>query len=419
MEWIIYKHTNKINGKCYIGQTKQNATVRWANGLGYNPYNSPKNCVFWNAIKRYGWDNFIHEIIEKNIKSQSEANEREIHWIRYFNSYVGFVNSNGYNMTLGGDSHEHQGLKVVQIDKNLKEINTFCSISNASKLTKISKSQIGRVCRGEKLTAGGYFWCYSKNYSENWTPKSNTQCCPVYQIDPDTKSVIGVFDSIIDAANQTNTNYQGIIQCCKRKTAKSNNYCWCYQWDLTDDWQPAKSERQKKIFCVEEKKVYNNAKLAAKEHNCNYQHILHSCNKLKGFNTVGGYHWCYLRDKSNFVERIDADLSPVYCVNTGEYFKSIQEASKAKNASASSISFCCRNLHKTACGLTWCYAKDYTTSLKCNKTKERKIKCIELNQIFDSISKAARQLKIARGSLSNCLAKLNKTSGGYHWEYVD
>ena len=62
--WVIYKHTNLINGKIYIGQTCQNPEDRWDYGCGYKKH----NLHFYNAIKKYGWkEGFSHEIIEKNI----------------------------------------------------------------------------------------------------------------------------------------------------------------------------------------------------------------------------------------------------------------------------------------------------------------------------------------------------------------
>lgn len=62
--YCIYKHTNLINGKVYIGQTCQSPEKRFGkNGNGY------RGCrYFYNAIECYGWDNFEHEILETNLK---------------------------------------------------------------------------------------------------------------------------------------------------------------------------------------------------------------------------------------------------------------------------------------------------------------------------------------------------------------
>lgn len=60
---VIYMHTSP-SGKHYIGQTKQKINNRFrSDGSGY------KQCrVFYNAIKKYGWNNFKHEILEKKYK---------------------------------------------------------------------------------------------------------------------------------------------------------------------------------------------------------------------------------------------------------------------------------------------------------------------------------------------------------------
>ena len=97
MEWIIYKHTNKNNGKSYIGQTRQTLDRRWRNGVGYTRDNC--DTYFARAIKKYGWDNFVHEVIEDNILSQDIANQRETFWIGFYDSV-----KNGYNSNYGGDS---------------------------------------------------------------------------------------------------------------------------------------------------------------------------------------------------------------------------------------------------------------------------------------------------------------------------
>ena len=102
MAWIIYCHQNKINGKRYIGQTKQNLRNRWRNGNGYKP-NYKYNSKFYNAILKYGWDNFEHIILEKDIETLDEANARESYWISYYDTFNN--NEKGYNMTPGGDNH--------------------------------------------------------------------------------------------------------------------------------------------------------------------------------------------------------------------------------------------------------------------------------------------------------------------------
>mgnify|MGYP002658749408 CR=1 FL=1 len=69
MSYCVYKHTNKINGKVYIGQSS-NIKERWSRkGTCY------KGCTyFYNAIQKYGWDNFEHIILKdvsyKHIRAQ-------------------------------------------------------------------------------------------------------------------------------------------------------------------------------------------------------------------------------------------------------------------------------------------------------------------------------------------------------------
>ena len=93
--YYIYMHKNKINGKIYIGQTCQKPEYRWNHGEGYkeSPY-------FYQAIKKYGWDNFEHIILFEGLTA-SEANQKEIDLIKEYNT----MNENfGYNCQAGGQS---------------------------------------------------------------------------------------------------------------------------------------------------------------------------------------------------------------------------------------------------------------------------------------------------------------------------
>lgn len=71
----IYKYTNLINGKIYIGQTKNSLEKRALNGTNYKG-----SRYFYNAIQKYGWNNFIPEILEDGL-SLDKANIREEYYI--------------------------------------------------------------------------------------------------------------------------------------------------------------------------------------------------------------------------------------------------------------------------------------------------------------------------------------------------
>ena len=91
-KYCVYVHTNKVNGKKYIGITCRNPEVRWQNGQGYK--RQPK---FYAAIQKYGWDGFTHEIVFDGLTLQ-EANDKEREMIELYDSM-----SNGYNLTEGGE----------------------------------------------------------------------------------------------------------------------------------------------------------------------------------------------------------------------------------------------------------------------------------------------------------------------------
>ena len=94
-KYVVYRHTSP-SGKCYIGLTKD-YELRCMQHK-----NSNNVCAaFRNALEKYGWDNFTHEILEENLTLQ-EANDREKYFIEYHNS----LSPNGYNLTTGGDTFE-------------------------------------------------------------------------------------------------------------------------------------------------------------------------------------------------------------------------------------------------------------------------------------------------------------------------
>lgn len=93
----IYKITNNINGKIYIGKTVKSIERRfWEHK---NNAKKGRKTALYNAIRKYGEDNFSIEII-CNCNTLEELNEKEIYYINKFNSSK---SKYGYNLTSGGD----------------------------------------------------------------------------------------------------------------------------------------------------------------------------------------------------------------------------------------------------------------------------------------------------------------------------
>lgn len=205
-KYTVYIHKNKINGKQYIGLTsKHNPTARWQNGNGYKL--QPK---FYNAILKYGWDNFEHIIVKTHL-TREEASDLEKQLILKYDTKN---NKNGYNDRDGGIegyilteeqkklrawakgkkfSKEHckkisEGLKnrafseesrkkmseakliagTFQGENNPKAQKVICietnqifnTIKEASETMHINRDGISKTCRGIQKKAGGYHWKY-------------------------------------------------------------------------------------------------------------------------------------------------------------------------------------------------------------------------------------------------------------------
>lgn len=151
----IYKTTNLINGKIYIGQTSKNNENYFGSGS-----------IILKSIKKYGANNFSKETIEE-CDSKEKLNEKEIYWIKFFNSTNKKI---GYNISNGGDGGNLGVVVNKKISKSLKNSewmiehtklmkgndyrkgkqapNKGISMTEEQKI-KISKSKIGK--NGKKI----------------------------------------------------------------------------------------------------------------------------------------------------------------------------------------------------------------------------------------------------------------------------
>ena len=119
----IYKITNLINNKSYIGQTAQTIEKRWKEHQRNKNYPYFQHLLLYKALNKYGLENFT---IENIIEIDDEyLNEEEIKWITYYKSY-----ENGYNMTKGGTSR-----KILELC-NKDIINDYLYLKSARKVAK-------------------------------------------------------------------------------------------------------------------------------------------------------------------------------------------------------------------------------------------------------------------------------------------
>jgi group I intron endonuclease len=135
--YSVYQHINKINGKIYIGITKQLPEKRW--GKGGNNYKSSPH--FYSAIQKYGWDNFEHKILYEGL-TYAEACEKEKELIKKFQS---MNREFGYNSTSGGDSFVMNTETRQKISKSMMgNQNGLGHPCLEEKKKKISEAQRGR-----------------------------------------------------------------------------------------------------------------------------------------------------------------------------------------------------------------------------------------------------------------------------------
>ena len=134
MRGFIYKITNTVNGKSYIGQTIQNVKERFYQHCATKCSKAVSNMAIHRAIKKYGKSNFTVEVIEEI--DFANLNDRERYWIKYYNSY-----NNGYNSTKGGQDG-CKSFKDLDVESIIKEYNTGKSLRTLGTIFKVDKQTI-------------------------------------------------------------------------------------------------------------------------------------------------------------------------------------------------------------------------------------------------------------------------------------
>lgn len=166
----IYKITNTVNNKIYIGQTTKTVEARFKMHLNASGAKAKKTIHLYAAMNKYGKSNFIVEQIDV-ATSRRDLNKKERYWIEYYDAI-----NNGYNMMPGGNDENPMNSAVVK-EKHatkLRDPEVRAKISaTLSKLRKeigFSEEHRKKISEAQKDRK-----CFMKNGKRTYTSGLNTE----------------------------------------------------------------------------------------------------------------------------------------------------------------------------------------------------------------------------------------------------
>lgn len=133
----IYKITNDINQKIYVGKTERTVEERFLEHCRVFKRERNEKRPLYSAMRKYGIEHFHIELIEET----DNPEEREIYWIEKLGSF-----KNGYNATLGGDGKKYLDYDLV--------IDTYKKIKNQKEVAKylnISEKTVHKILQRRKI----------------------------------------------------------------------------------------------------------------------------------------------------------------------------------------------------------------------------------------------------------------------------
>lgn len=305
----IYKITNKINGKIYIGQTIYTISKRWNDHISSANTNSSKSMIIYNAMRKYGIDNFLIDEVEcidavTSDKLFEKLNEREIHYISIYNS----LKPNGYNCTEGGYNNSPDCKRIVnQYSLSGEYINTFPSIVSATQhvCPGGNNGNIQSVCSGETKTAYGYVWRYDGDPFDLYDFHHDGDR-PIIQYDFNG-NIINEYKTMSDAARSLGLFAKNgkprsgqICQCCKGTRRQAYGYIWRYKGDSFDLYSIKKYHFSRKVVMYtkdnEYIKTFNTVKDAAEYLDTSDGSIINCCKHRANTHFCKGFRLLYADD---------------------------------------------------------------------------------------------------------------------------
>lgn len=153
---IVYKVTNLVNGKLYVGITSVSLEARKSRHLSAMRLGGGVNIPLYNAMRKHGEENFSWEIIDR-ADSFEELKEKEKYWIKELRTYTLFKDSNGYNATLGGQGtvgHKHTKESIKKMSESSRG---NCNIFKSGTENPSAKLNEEKVSEIRKLYATGQY----------------------------------------------------------------------------------------------------------------------------------------------------------------------------------------------------------------------------------------------------------------------
>lgn len=253
----IYKITNFINGKVYIGQSI-NIKNRWKDHINSLNRKDSSCTLLQRAWNKYGEENFSFEILE--LCSEEMLDEVESKYIDVYDS-----RKNGYNIEPGGNINKHLSDETKQ---KIREAHLGMRASDETK-RKMSESRMG-----EKNPM------YGQTHSESARKKISDAAKgrPGY---PRT-------DYQKECARLANLGKE-VSEETRKKISEANKGNIPYNKNL------------RSVYCVELNKIFENASSVGKELNIRSGNIINCCEHIR--KTCGDYHWMYV-DSDEYIEFI-------------------------------------------------------------------------------------------------------------------
>ena len=413
----IYKITNIINNKMYIGSS-ENLERRRNEHFRELKANRHSNVKLQHAYNKYGVDNFKFEVLEYVADINCLLNTEQ-KWLDEFRVYDRGI---GYNIAISASAPMKGRKHTKETKKRYSEMRKGDKNYNFGKKMPREAVEKMRI----KISGENSVW-YGRKHTQEEIEKmkaGSKKSRPIICIETGE-----VFNKISDACIDNNLDVSDILKVCNKDRKSSGGYHWAFleDWNknpVSEDYITSNS-RHIKIYCIELDMTFKTIEEAAKYLDVYPSNISETLNGRQ--NAVKGYHfvkydeWILNSNPEKYIRK-DKNKKEIFRVDDGEIYKSAADAERKTGICRHNITSCCRFKTNTAGKYRWMFYEDYLKygiKIRKNTHRVKQVMCVETNKIYESISLAARDINLSNCSIGAVLKGRNKTAGGFHWKYVD